>query len=140
MTANWDVVPLPTGGQGSTGRRASQTQSESLAPLVLEGTIVATSHVPRAFTVPYKDCLTYVKLRVDRVLEGSAGDDHVIAVFLGMKDNVRLPAADYAAGGRLKLKLTPFRKAPVAVQTLRSADDVDDYERRPYYVLEEGAP
>jgi hypothetical protein len=89
--------------------------------------------------VPYKDCLTYTKLRVDRVVDGICQDDHVIAVFWGMKDNVRLPAADYSQGKRLRLKLVPMRKAPVNLRTARSADDLDDDQRPPYYVLEERA-
>ncbi len=140
MTANWDVVPLPANRPGAPSEGSAQTPGEGVAALVLEGTIVAASHVPPPLSVPYKDCLTYVKLKVDRVLEGSPNDDHVIAVFWGMKENVRLPPADYGAGKRLRLSLTPLRKAPVTLQTVRSADDLDDYERRPYYVLEERAP
>ena len=100
---------------------------------------MATSRVPRPYTVPYKDCLTYVKLHVDRVVEGTYEDDQVIAVFWGMKDNVRLPAADYPVGTRLQLKLVPMRKAPDTLRTARSSDDLDDYQHQPYYVLEEHA-
>jgi hypothetical protein len=32
-----------------------------------------------------------------------------------------------------------MRKAPVNLRSARSADDLDDYERPPYYVLEERA-
>ena len=57
---------------------------------------------PAGITVPYKDCLTYIKLRVDRVREGQYRDNQVIAVFWGMKDNIRQPAADYSGGGRFR--------------------------------------
>jgi hypothetical protein len=124
-------VPMPA------TRQPTQAQPDQRVPILLEATIVATSRVPAPFAVPYKDCLTYVKLRVDRVVNGTCHDTHVIAVFWGMKDNVRLPAADYGAGKRLQIKLLPLRKAPVNLSTVRSADDLDDYEHQPYYVLEE---
>ena len=137
--ANWEIVPMTASRPGGSVRQVAPPSPASLAPLLLEGTIVATSRVPQPFTVPYKDCLTYVKLRVDRVVEGTHEDDQVIAVFWGMKDNVRLPAADYAVGKQLRLKLVPIRKAPVNLKTARSSDDLDDYQRQPYYVLEEQA-
>ena len=98
---------------------------------------MATSRVPQPFAVPYKDCLTYVKLRVDRVVDGTVRDDHVIAVFWGMRDNVRLPAADYSDGKAAPVEPGADAEGPVSLRTVRSADDLDDYERRPYYVLEE---
>jgi alginate O-acetyltransferase complex protein AlgJ len=139
MTANWEVVPLPARRSVIQGQGASHAPTERLAALVLEGTIVAASRVRQPLTVPYKDCLTYLRLRVDRVVEGRYEDDHIIAVFWGMKDNVRLPAADYSTGKRLRLYVLPMRKAPVNLRTVRSADDLDDYEHSPYYVLEERA-
>jgi hypothetical protein len=87
--------------------------------------------------VPYKDCLTYIKLRVDRVVEGRCDDGQVIAVFWGMRDNVLLPAAHYAPGQRLRLKVVPLRQAPGNLQAVRTVDDLDDYDHRPYFVLEE---
>jgi hypothetical protein len=61
----------------------------------------------------------------------------MLAVLWGMRDNVRLPAASYAEGTRLKLKVVPLRKAPVNLQAVRSVDDLDDYDHPPYYALEE---
>ena len=137
MMANWEVVPMPaTRGEHSVSPPA-QVRPEQVTPIVLEATVVATSRVPAPFAVPYKDCLTYTKIKVNRVVDGTCKDDHVIAVFWGMKDNVRLPAADYSAGKRLLLKVVPMRKAPVNLSTVRSADDLDDYEHQSYYVLEE---
>ena len=137
MLANWEVVRFSAARALTTAREPIQTPAETALPLVLEGTIVATSRVPQPFAVPYKDCLTYVKLRVDHVVEGTLHDSQAIAVLWGMRDNVRLPAADYPSGKRLRLKLVPLRKAPVNLRTVRSADDLDDYEHQPYYVLEE---
>lgn len=133
--SNWDVVPMPAGTDG----QSSPSRPTSAAPIVVEGTIVATSRVPQPFTVPYKDCLTYARVRVDRVVEGGYPDAPLIAVFWGMKDNVRQPAADYPEGMRLRLKVVPLRKAGVDLGSVRSADDLDDFEHQPYFVAEEQA-
>ena len=45
------------------------------------------------------------------MIEGSYTDDQLIAVFWGMKDNIRQPAADYPAGKRLRLEVVPLRRA-----------------------------
>jgi alginate O-acetyltransferase complex protein AlgJ len=133
--ANWEVVRLPgpprDAGAGHPGPEASRT------PLLIEGTVVATSRVPQPFTVPYKDCLTCVKLRVDKVLEGSYGDDSMIGAFWAMRDNVLLPAASYAAGRRLRLKAVPLREAPADLRSVRTADDLDDYSHQCYYIIED---
>ncbi len=131
--ANWEVVPLPeSAGPAAPGGTPGET-----APLLVQATVVATSHVPQPYTVPYKDCLTYVKLRVDQVSAGRYSDGQMIAVFYGMKDNVLLPAAHYAAGQRLRLKVVPLAQAPAELRSARTADDLDDYTHRPFFVLEE---
>ena len=137
MHANWEVVSMVASHTENSARRVAKAAAESAGPIVLEGTIVATSRVPQPYAVPYKDCLTASKLRVDRVLNGEFKDDYVIGVFWGMKDNVRLPAADYSHGKRHRLNLVPMRQAPGTLRTARIADDLDDVERRPYYVMEE---
>jgi alginate O-acetyltransferase complex protein AlgJ len=139
MLGNWEVVPMPTARRAVLADRSSHGDGSRTSPLVLESTVVAGSHVPRPFTVPYKDCLTYIKLRVDRVVQGSYSDGQVIAVFWGMKDNIRQPAADYPAGIRLRLELTPLRKARASLGSARSADDLEDIEHQPYFVLKESA-
>jgi alginate O-acetyltransferase complex protein AlgJ len=133
--ANWEV--LPVAGPEPSGPAVHLPDAVASTPLLFEGTVVATSRVPEPFAVPYKDCLTYMKLRVDRVCEGTYRDDSLIAALWGMKDNALLPAASYSAGQRLRLKVVPLSKAPVKLDTVRSADDLDDYSHPPYYVLEE---
>ena len=87
-------------------------------PLVLEGTIVATSRVPQPFTVPYKDCLTYIEAEAwIGWWREAVKDDHMIAVFWGMKDNVRLTCGRlFRRGSGSGLNLVPMRKAPVSLQ------------------------
>ncbi len=129
---NWEVVPLPA----RADRPKATTEPVRPGPVLLDGTVEAVSRVPTPFTVPYKDCLTYIKVRVVQVVEGNYADNYLIAVFWGMRDNVLLPAAQYAPGQRLRLKVVPLRQAPLNLQNVRSVDDLDDLERRPHFVLE----
>jgi len=133
VVGNWEVVPLPPSPAG--GKPVAPPESDT--PITIEGTVVATSRVPAPYSVPYKDCLTYTKLRVDRVAEGRYADDQIIAVLWGLKDNVLQPAAGYAPGKRLRLRLVPLRYAPPELQSVRRVDDLDDFEHRPYLALEE---
>ena len=136
MASNWDVVPLTKAADAGGEPPAEQG---SPGPLLLEGEVVAASRVPRPFTVPYKDCLTYVKVRIDRVVTGSFKDHYVIAVLWAMKDNVLLAPANYGPGKRLRLEVVPFRQAPVDLRSIRVADDLDDYTHPPFYVLKESS-
>lgn len=130
---NWEVVPMPTARPGEGATPAPDTD----APILIEGSVVATSRVPRPYSVPYKDCLTYTKLRVERVVEGRYSEAEIIAVLWGLKDNVLQPAAGHAPGKRLRLRLVPLRHAPPELQSVRRVDDLDDFEHRPYLALEE---
>lgn len=128
--ASWDVIPLPAGP-------ATRPATPHAAPLVVEATIEAASKVPEPFTVPYPDCLTYILLRVDRVVEGEYADKQLLAVMWAMKKNVSLPPAKYQPGRRLRAKLIPLKDADQSVRTGQRADDIADYTHRPYFVTEE---
>ncbi len=65
-------MPAPRPGADPTPAAAASASVAS--PIVLEATVVANSRVPQAFTVPYKDCLTYVSLHINRVVEGQYRD------------------------------------------------------------------
>jgi hypothetical protein len=129
--ASWDVVPRPAGPPNQP------PGADLAAPLIVEGTVTETSHVPRPFSGPYKDCVTYVKLHVDRLVAGTYADGQLIAVFWGMKDNVLQPAAHYALGKRLHLKVVPLTQVPVSWRNVQRADDLEDCDHQPYFVLEE---
>ncbi len=144
MLAHWTVVPMPEPGTSAGGRAASDPSTgaataHTAGPIVVEATVVAGSRVPEPFAVPYKDCLTYVKLHVDRIIEGDYRDGELLAVFWGMKNNVRQAAADYGAGKKLRLELVPLSKAGEDLSSARSADDLDDFDHVPYYVRKEAA-
>jgi alginate O-acetyltransferase complex protein AlgJ len=127
---SWDVIPLAAAPAPQPGKSGAPA-------LVVEATIEAVSKVPEPFSVPYPDCLTYVLLRVDRVVEGDYADKQILAVMWAMKKNVSLPPAKYQPGKRLRAKLIPMRDADPSVRTGQRADDIADFTHRPYFVTEE---
>jgi len=133
LAENWAITPMPA----SPADEPPTSAPVDAEPIVIEATVEATSRVPEPYTVPYKDCLTYVKVRVDHVTEGDYKDSHAIVVLWGMKDNILLPAAHYSPGHRMRVRMVPLRQATLDLRTVRSADDLDDYEHRPYFVLQE---
>ncbi len=120
--------PAPTAAPRPTPARAE--------PVVLHAKVLQVSPVPEPYSAPYADCLSTVRLEVVRVESGAWADTHAIAVFLAMKDNEWLPPARFEPGTLLKVRLIPFKAAPSAVRSIRRVDDLDDFERIPYYVLD----
>lgn len=106
------------------------------AEVVLQAKVLQVSPVPEPYSAPYADCLSTVRLEVLRVESGVFKDTHAIAVFLAMKDNEWLPPARFEPGTLVKVRLVPFKAAPSSVRSIRRVDDLDDFERIPYYVLE----
>ena len=126
-------------GAGPAPSPPAANASTASAPLIVTGRIMKTSRVPAPGTAPYKDCLTFVKFRVDQVLSGRYGDSELIAAFWAMKDNVWLPPAGYTVGDRLKLTLIPLSKAEPQIRSMQRADDLDDYTHQPLFVIKEGS-
>jgi hypothetical protein len=105
--------------------------------LVVVGRIVQTSRVPAPETAPYKDCLTFVKVKVETVESGEYQNADMIVVFWAMKDNRWLAAASYAVGDRLRMTLIPFSQADPQIRNMQRADDTDDFTLRPFYSTSE---
>jgi hypothetical protein len=133
MYGNWEVVPLPPSTPAGSATPSPTTEE----PLVIEGLVQAASRVPQPYSTPYKDCLTYAKVRVERVVEGSYPEQHMIVALWAMKDNVLLPAAHYLPGQRLRLRVVPLRQRAPDLRTVCCVDDLDDYQHPPYLVLED---
>jgi alginate O-acetyltransferase complex protein AlgJ len=140
VDASWDVIPVPAAPATSTPTTPTTTTTTrpgAKSPFVIEGTIEVTSKVPEPNAAPYPDCLTYLVMRVDKVVEGQYDQDRVLAVFWAMKKNVWLPPARYQRGQRLRVKLIPINQADESVKSGQRADDTADYTHRPYFVVEE---
>jgi hypothetical protein len=97
--------------------------------------IAVASHVPDPSTVPYKDCVTFVKYEVERVVNGEYGEPELLAVFWGMKDAKLQPAARFAAGQRHRLSIEPFAERSELARVMQ-ADDTNEYSLTPYWVTE----
>ena len=128
------VQPLP---KAPTGKATEASPPDAGHQLVIVGEILQISKLPDPGSVPYPDCLTFVRIKVDQVVSGSYEDTILVAVFLGMKDNLSLPAARYAPGQKLRLTLIPFRMADSQIRRTQRVDELDDYDHIPYYVVSE---
>jgi SGNH hydrolase-like domain, acetyltransferase AlgX len=136
--ASWDVIPMNERQPAESP--TTRPSAASGGGLVIDATIEKISKVPEPFSVPYPDCLTYVLMHVDRVVEGKYADDRILAVLWAMKKNVWLPPAKYAPGRHMRIKVIPMGQADESVKTGQRADDTQDYSHRPYFVTEEQSP
>lgn len=108
-------------------------ETSSDVPLIVQGEIVVASHVPEPGTVPYTECLTFIKYKVLAVEKGDYPHPEILTVQWGMKDNQLTPAARYKVGETHRLLLEPFDKHPELSRVMQ-ADDTNEYELTPYWV------
>ena len=105
--------------------------------LVVEAIVERVSKIPEPFSAPYDDCLAIDRLTVDRVVSGSYDAPVILVVFRAMEDNVWLPAASYAPGQKLRLRLIRFRDAPAEIRATQRVDETGDYEHTTWFALAE---
>jgi hypothetical protein len=103
--------------------------------LIVTGKVMLVSNVPDPSKVAYSDCLTYIKYRIISVEQGEYNDNEIIAVFLGMKKSKLMPAAKFQIGEKHRLILDPLNKHQ-ELSHFMQADDTNDYERTPYWVID----
>ena len=103
--------------------------------LVVMGEVILVSNVPDPSQVAYSDCLTYIKYRIILVEQGEYKDNEIIVVFWGMKKSKLMPAARFQLGEKHRLILEPFDKHK-ELSHFMQADDTNDYEHPPYWMLE----
>jgi alginate O-acetyltransferase complex protein AlgJ len=102
--------------------------------LVVMGEIIKTSNVPDPNRVAYSDCLTYIKYRVISVERGNYEDTELLAVFWGMKNSKLMPPANFQIGEKHRLSLDLFEDHQ-ELSHIMQADDTEDYEHIPFWVL-----
>lgn len=98
------------------------------------GKITAVSNVPDPSTVPYKDCVTFIKYDVQSVESGDYDGDELLAVFWGMRDAKLQPAAKFSAGDRHRLTIQPFSERQDLARVMQ-ADDTNEFSLTPYWVI-----
>lgn len=107
----------------------------SKAPLVVQGEVLVVSKVPEPGSVPYTECLTYVKYRVARVESGDYGRPELLVAHWGMKANKRMLAAGLKVGETRRLTLEPLSDHP-ELERVMQADDTAAYDLTPYWAVE----
>jgi hypothetical protein len=115
----------------------SPDETDKKSSLVVLGEVLVVSHVPEPGTVPYTECLTFIKYKVVSVESGEYEQSELLAVHWGMKDNKLTPAARYQVGEKHRLELEPFDDHPELARVMQ-ADDTNEYELAPYWVRREG--
>jgi hypothetical protein len=67
--------------------------------------IEVVSHVPDPSSVPYTECVTFIKYKVESVESGEYDGEELLGVHWGMKDSKLQPAAKLSVGQRQKLTI-----------------------------------
>ena len=130
--------PRQAAAPAAEARAAAGADSQTTAaPIVLLAGVLEVSRVPAPGTAPYRDCLTFIKVKVERIESGSYARDEMIVAFPAMKDDQWLPAARYAPGDRLRLTVIPFSQAPREIRSMQRADDTEDLTLRPHFAIQE---
>jgi len=121
--------------EDATGAPAAKQPGD----IVVIGKIVVVSNVPDPSTVPYKDCVTFIKYQVVSVESGDYQGKELLAVFWGMRDAKLQPAARFSAGDRHRLTIQPFAEREDLARTMQ-ADDTNEYSLTPYWVIRYAKP
>ena len=90
--------------------------------------------MPEASEVPYTECLTFIKYDVEQVQSGKYAEDELLAVYWGMRDRKRQPAADFSPGQRHTLTIEPLADHPELSRVMQ-ADDTNEYTLKPQWVV-----
>jgi len=99
------------------------------------GRIEAVSRVPSAAQIaPYRDVLTYVRYRVEKVVSGDYTYDRMVVVYWGMKNARRTDAARWRSGVRHRLKVDRFHAHP-ELEKVTQASDANDPGLVPYWAI-----
>ncbi len=110
-------------------------EEQKKGDLEIIGEVILVSNIPEPDQVAYSDCLTYIKYRIISVERGEYKDSEIIVVFWGMRESKLMPAARFKLGEKHKLALEPFSKHQ-ELSHFMQADDTNDYERTPYWMIE----
>ncbi len=127
----------PTSQSTQITRAAETKPAPVTSKLTVVVSIVQTSKVPTPGSAPYKDCLTFVKVKVETVESGQYAKPEMLVAFFAMENDKLRAAANYAVGDRLRLTVIPLAQAEPQIRSLQRADDTDDFTLRPYYAIQE---
>jgi len=129
--AKWKIVDIP---KPQIKIKMPEEKAEP-AGLIITGEVMIASIVPDPNQVAYTECVTFIKYSVISVDQGTYPDQELLAVFWGMKDSKLMPAAKFQPGDEHRLSLEPFDEHR-ELSHIMQADDTEDYEHRPFWVIE----
>jgi len=129
--SDWKIVNVP---EPQIDTQVAGTERDA-PELIVTAEITKTSLVPDPTRVAYSECVTYIKYRVISIEQGEYADSELLAVFWGMRDSKLMPAARFPIGEKHRLSLDLFEDHQ-ALSHIMQADDTDDYEHTPFWVLE----
>ena len=124
----------PPAAHKSQPEPAAPQPAKKAGPTVVVATIETVSAVPDPASVPYKDCLTLIKYKVNSVSSGSYDADELLAAHWGMKDGKRTAAASYKVGQKKTLTIEPMTKHSDLSRVMQ-ADDTGEYSLPAYFVV-----
>lgn len=127
------ATPGPSATPATATAAPAAPQAEPQGTVVL-GAITVVSHVPQPSEVPYSDCLTMIKYKVERVESGDYSGGELLAAFWGMRDAKLESAARFRVGQRHRLIIEPLAKHPELSRVMQ-ADDTNEYTLTPYWVI-----
>ncbi len=126
--SEWKIVNIP--------KPQIDVEAQRAAPLLaVVAEVTTVSLVPNPSQVAYSECVTYIKYRVIAVEQGKYEAEELLAVFWGMRDSKLLPAARFQIGEKHRLSLDLFENHE-ELSHIMQADDTDDYEHTPFWVLQ----
>lgn len=136
MRIRW-IVPLLLGLVGCATKPppADAPASATTTGLVILGEVVKVSHVPDPASVPYTECLTFLKYKVLSVEAGTYEQAELLAAHWGMKDGRLTPAAACRVGEKHRLTVEPLSQHP-ELERVMQADDTGEYTLPVYFVLD----
>lgn len=112
---------------------APEVSAEKPGETTVLARIEVVSHVPDPSEVPYTDCVTFIKYKVESVESGEYNGNELLGVHWGMKDSKLQPAAKLSVGQRQRLTIRPFSERKDLTRVMQ-ADDTDEYSLTPYWV------
>jgi len=103
--------------------------------LAVMATITKVSHVPSLTEIaPYKDALTYVRMRVDKIDTGTYPSRDILVVDFVIKDKKITPVAEWKPGQKKRLELERLDMHP-EIENVYSSQDENDPELVPYLAV-----
>jgi hypothetical protein len=130
-------LPPTTASATSRPALAEPTTRPAPARLTVEATITDVSSVPAPKDLgTYRNVLTYIRYRVDKVVEGQMKDQHIIVVQWAVRDRIYQPAASYRVGQKQRIECELFDvNRHGDFMSMQQVNDIQDFDSRNFWAL-----